>query len=74
MFPQEGRKQCMPLDLVIPLRIGTEREERPQQMVSYRDWEETGGLDLEGRRVNKDLKMTYLCPWPEAFPRNAYRS
>lgn len=34
-------------DLLSPLRIGTEGEERSQQVVCFRAWVEAGGLDIE---------------------------
>lgn len=43
---REGGKQGIPEDLVSPLGVGAESEERPQK-VCYRAGDETGGLDLE---------------------------
>lgn len=37
-------------DLCDPLEMGTRREVRPQQVVSYRVRHETQGLDLEEKR------------------------
>jgi hypothetical protein len=40
--------------------MGTECVERPQQVVYYIAMDEPVGLDMEERRDNEDLKLTYL--------------
>lgn len=40
-------------DLCDPLERGPRREVRPQQVVGYRTRQETGGLDLEERRMRR---------------------
>jgi hypothetical protein len=40
-----------------------ERGSGSQQVVCYRAGDEIGGLDLEMRMKNKDLKLGYLLPW-----------
>lgn len=40
-----------------PLRVEAESEERPQ-IVCYRAWDESGGLDFEVKRESKFLKLS----------------
>lgn len=41
--------------------LGMEAEcEKLHQVVCYRPKDETGGLDLEGRKESEDLKLAYL--------------
>ena len=37
-------------DLLSPLEMGAENEERPQKIVCYRAGDETGGLNLKKRK------------------------
>ena len=54
-------------DLVRPLGMKAESEERPQQVDGYRAGGETGDLGVAERREMGDLKPTYLhCP-PTCF-------
>lgn len=47
--------------------MGEESEERPQWAVCYRAEDETEGLDLEERRENKELKLSYMLNWSACF-------
>ena len=47
---------------LVPLGMGTEKKERPQQVVCYRAGCETKGLGLEDRRDTKDLRLAYRLP------------
>ena len=47
--------------------MGAESEERQQQVVCSRAGDETGGLGLEERRENEDLKLAYLLHQPPGF-------
>lgn len=55
------------VDLLSPLEMEAESEERAQQVACYRTADETGGLFLEERRENKDLKFAYILRWPTCF-------
>lgn len=55
------------MDLLSPLEMGAESEERAQQVACYRTADETRGLFLEERRENKDLKFGYILSWPTCF-------
>lgn len=48
-------------DLLNHLGMGAESEKKPEQVVCYRDGDETEGLDLEER--SKILKLAYLFLW-----------
>lgn len=63
-----GRKAgCSTKYLLSPLRIGTESEEKPQQVICSRAGDETRGLDMEGRRESEKLSLfpcfTSLLDW-----------
>ena len=45
-------------DLVRPLGMKAESEERPQQLVGYKPGAESGGLDLKERRVKISSEST----------------
>lgn len=47
-------------DLLSPLGMGAQNKERPQQIVCYRAWDESGGLDLEKMKERGDLKLAYI--------------
>lgn len=47
-------------DILSHLRMGTESEERPQQVVYCRAGDENGGLGIQERRQSEDLKFSYL--------------
>lgn len=54
-------------DLLSPLGIGTEGEEKSQQVVCYIAGDETR-LDLEEREKSEDLNIAYLFGRPTCFP------
>lgn len=54
-------------DLLSPLDIGSEREERPHHVVCYSAGKGTKGLDMEVLRESEDLKLTYLFHGPICF-------
>lgn len=56
----DERKQCILPDLLSPLGMGAENEERLQQVDWRRVCEETGRLDLEERMESEDLKFAYM--------------
>lgn len=45
-----GSKEGIKQDLLSILGVGTESEERPQQVICYRVVDETGGLDIREKR------------------------
>lgn len=66
--PQSFKGRFQPIKvcgqgLLSPLGMGTEREQRPQQVACYRAGDESGGLDLEERRGSGHLKLAYRLPW-----------
>lgn len=63
-------------DLLSPLRIGTESEKRPQQLVCFRAWDEAGGLDIEEKGESEahppaSLALLLLCRLGEFVPRES---
>lgn len=54
-------------DLLSPLGIGAESEERPQKVVCYTAGDKTGGVDMRERREFEDLKLAYALSWTTCF-------
>lgn len=51
-------------DLLSPLGMRAESEERPQQVACCRAGDEAGGLDMQRERP----EAHYLLSWPSCFP------
>lgn len=63
-------------DLLSPLRIGTESEERSQQVVFFRACDEAGGLDIEEKGESEahspsSLAHLLLCRLGRFVPRES---
>lgn len=54
-------------DLISPLRIGAEGEERPHQVLCYRSGGKNGKLDMEEEGRVKNLKLAYLLHLSNCF-------
>lgn len=62
---QKDENRVCHQDLLNPLRMWTDREERLQPRVYCLARDELVGLSVEEKMKNGDLNITSLLPWPD---------